>query len=606
MSAEDDSSDLSSLSSLSPAPSDIELDDPVEPKPKKGIQKYFPKAKEQPPKEASPPPRKRSSSPPHEYVLADNPDIALQFIVMFRSRFQDAFPKSLTHFGPQELERDVVEPIPGDRAEHFLCALLGLLLNRKQDVKPGHYGRALEDAVSSHKNQWAPAWEEKSPLSGGATFTSMNPTQRLTLLRYLILWSLSSSEVVKGLINQSYKQNRHEDDLNQPRSVQPWGSDGDKRRYFLVEGQDDTAFRVYRESNPAGTNRTWWSVAGTIDELKDLAEKLEIKDGGPKATKLAQKMFTAIPRFEAGEEKRKRRDYRQQRKEQFKRPEPGFSLYEGRTRGKKMKYTYSDDEDIFTTDSTTRRSTRNTGTHTPVETGPVTTASGRQIKAPTRLNPTTGSSAPGSVQGDASDVEKESSVGPTGRPRRTAAVNHGTSGWSENNRGPRREGTDDSDEESEAEFGDDEEDIDEHVPDESEDEEEFDEDEPMADDDLEGDANRSLVVKLSVTPPKLRNVLGSNLQAGNKLPTPSSDKGGVERGHSEAPNVEMEDAPAATPSKEPQATTQQSPVPDQDSAEHQEKISAAIHATSLAFRGSPEKTHAQPVHRPLDVGAKDE
>lgn len=54
---------------------------------------------------------------------------------MFRSRFTDALPKSLANFGPQELERDVVEPIPGDRAEHFLCALLGLLLNRKQDVK---------------------------------------------------------------------------------------------------------------------------------------------------------------------------------------------------------------------------------------------------------------------------------------------------------------------------------------------------------------------------------------------------------------------------------------------------------------------------------------
>jgi hypothetical protein len=81
MSAEDDSSDLSSLSSLSPAPSDIELEEPVkEPvaKSKKGIQKYFSKVKEQPAKEASPPPRKRSPSPPHEYVLADNPDIAVR------------------------------------------------------------------------------------------------------------------------------------------------------------------------------------------------------------------------------------------------------------------------------------------------------------------------------------------------------------------------------------------------------------------------------------------------------------------------------------------------------------------------------------------------
>jgi len=61
--------------------------------------------------------------------------LRLQFIVMFRARFAEAFPKSLANFGPQELERDVVEPIPGERVEHFLCALLSLLLNRKQDVK---------------------------------------------------------------------------------------------------------------------------------------------------------------------------------------------------------------------------------------------------------------------------------------------------------------------------------------------------------------------------------------------------------------------------------------------------------------------------------------
>lgn len=58
-----------------------------------------------------------------------------QFIVMFRSRFTEAFPKSLANFGPQELERAVVDSIPGEHGEHFLCALLGLLLNRKQDVK---------------------------------------------------------------------------------------------------------------------------------------------------------------------------------------------------------------------------------------------------------------------------------------------------------------------------------------------------------------------------------------------------------------------------------------------------------------------------------------
>lgn len=80
MTADDDSSDLSSLSSLSPVPSDVELDDNSDDattKSKSGILKFFPKLSEQPPKEPSPPPRKRSASPPHEYVLADNPDIAV-------------------------------------------------------------------------------------------------------------------------------------------------------------------------------------------------------------------------------------------------------------------------------------------------------------------------------------------------------------------------------------------------------------------------------------------------------------------------------------------------------------------------------------------------
>lgn len=54
---------------------------------------------------------------------------------MFRARFTETLPKSLPNFGPQELERDIVDSVPGDRVEHFLCALLGLLLNRKQDVK---------------------------------------------------------------------------------------------------------------------------------------------------------------------------------------------------------------------------------------------------------------------------------------------------------------------------------------------------------------------------------------------------------------------------------------------------------------------------------------
>lgn len=125
--------------------------------------------------------------------------------------------------------------------------------------------------------------------------------KQLTLLRTLVMWSLASSEIVRAIVTNSYKQSRHEDDLNQPLSVQQWGSDGDKRRYFLIEGLDDTHFRVYRESNPAALKRTWINVAGTIDELRDLAYKL-LDDGGQKARVLSGKMLQAIPRFEATEE----------------------------------------------------------------------------------------------------------------------------------------------------------------------------------------------------------------------------------------------------------------------------------------------------------------
>ncbi|KAI9877063.1 MAG: hypothetical protein M1830_004913 [Pleopsidium flavum] len=353
--------------------------------------------------------RKRPASPPHEYVLADNADIAVcphslccvssethyalwdlfalleanplvaQFITMFRSRFSDVFPKSLPHYGPQDIEKGVVDSVPGEQVERLLCALLGLVLNRKKDVERGHFQRALEEAVHAHESQWPSAWNFVNPLHGGRNFNTMDPAQRLTLLKALILWSLHSSEAVLAVIKESYKQQRHDDDLNQPLSVQPWGRDGDKRRYWLVEGQDDTHFRLYRESNPVLKHNTWRSVAGSIDELKGVAEQLG-EEGSQAARRLKERILLAMPRFEASEEKRKRRDYRNSRKAQFIRPEPGFSLYEGRTRGKRMRYTYSDDEEEGSDVTSNRRSTRNSGVSTPAEpSGPTFTASGRQI-----------------------------------------------------------------------------------------------------------------------------------------------------------------------------------------------------------------------------------
>ncbi|KAJ5653233.1 hypothetical protein N7490_000236 [Penicillium lividum] len=362
-------SDLSSLSSA--PPTDDEAAMAIDEKPV-GIAKYFRK-------ESETPPPKREPSPPHEYVLADNSRIA--FIVMFRARFHDAFPRNLPHFGPQDIEKGVEEPIPGEYIERLLCALLGLVLNRKKDVERNHYTRPLEEAIHTHQLQWPKAWEGKNPLHGGRSFTTMIPEERLELLRSLILWSLSSSEAIQAKVKESYKQARHDDDLNQPLSVQSWGRDSLKRRYWLIEGQDDTNFRLYRESNPALKHVSWWSVAGSIPEIQDLAEKLQ-QEKGTNSKKLAERIYNAIPRFEASEEKRKRRDYRLARKAAFTRPDPGFSMYEGRTRGKKSKYTYSEDEDIFSDDQPSRRSARNASSNVAApEPRSRFTASGRQIRS---------------------------------------------------------------------------------------------------------------------------------------------------------------------------------------------------------------------------------
>ena len=81
-------------------------------------------------------------------------------------------------------------------------------------------------------------------------------------------------------------------------------------------------------------------------------------------------------------QKRKRRDYRLARRAQFTRPEPGFSLYEGRTRGKRPRYTFSDDEGGDSDAISARRSTRQSGISTPAEPNvPTFTASGRQVKS---------------------------------------------------------------------------------------------------------------------------------------------------------------------------------------------------------------------------------
>ena len=54
---------------------------------------------------------------------------------MFRHRFADAFPKTVPNLGPQDVEYGVVESPPSEPIEQYLCALLGLVLNRQKPVE---------------------------------------------------------------------------------------------------------------------------------------------------------------------------------------------------------------------------------------------------------------------------------------------------------------------------------------------------------------------------------------------------------------------------------------------------------------------------------------
>jgi hypothetical protein len=79
--------------------------------------------------------------------FADVSRFPTQFIVMFRARFGEVFPKSLPHYGPQDIEKGVADSAPGDHVERLLCALVGLVLNRKKDVE---YDSPFAAAYSFH------------------------------------------------------------------------------------------------------------------------------------------------------------------------------------------------------------------------------------------------------------------------------------------------------------------------------------------------------------------------------------------------------------------------------------------------------------------------
>lgn len=251
-----------------------------------------------------------------------------------------------------------------------------------------------------------------------------------------------------------------------------------------------------------------------------------------------------------------------------------------------MKYTYSDEEDEVYSDATTsRRSTRNTGTHTPNE-GPVVTLSGRQVKS--RQGGTYGESilsgAHGPAENNGTSEEPEDGVDGA-RPRRAATTKTTSNGWATSKshiEGYNSVDEMDSDEDdaSEQDYGDDEEE-DDHLSLESDVEDP--DDLPDVIENLSdlADEKQSLVVKLPVkTPTPERKVPV-------KQNTPEFEKATATIEHQESVT-----APTPTP-KEPSISTGTTTTPINIPTNQ-------VPLSPLAFRGSPDKSRAfQPS---IDVG----
>jgi hypothetical protein len=248
----------------------------------------------------------------------------------------------------------------------------------------------------------------------------------------------------------------------------------------------------------------------------------------------------------------------------FTKLDPG--LYEGRTRGKRIKYTYSTDDDDGSEGPSTRRSTRQSGFSTPAESGPTFTASGRQVRSrvggaygETILSGrNTGRTTPafGTADGSASGEEQAEPITSGGRPRRSG-LRKEINGWAKG--GDHIAGynsVDEMDDEEEAtssgsdEYGADDDEVD--IASE-EDNEISDVDTDMDDADSSGPRkNKSLVVslrygRLSANESKLPNG-NASFAKNHQLPSSREEKGsGTKSCATSPPEEEMSDSITVKP-----------------------------------------------------------
>ncbi|KAK9238886.1 hypothetical protein V1525DRAFT_340462 [Lipomyces kononenkoae] len=333
------------------------------------------------------PPRKKFIVEPRSPTNA--PEISV--LVMFRAKFSELYD-GVPDLGPQDFEEGIVADKPTHDVDAFMCRTLSLVLNRKKYIEPGHSSRAIEEAISTHGSAYWGQHNHNGPFRGGYTFVTLDWNGRLEFLMALMHWSLISSDGVRKVLSNGYSGNRLEDDRNCELAVSPIGMDSERRRYYLVEGLNDTRFRLFRETNPRKRFVNWTSVASTHDELRRYIEELKESDTSRHGKALTEKLAAELPRLEAGEQKRKRQSYRTQRKQIQDETAAAVAefggMYRGRTRGKRVNYNAGEGEQeledyLEEEEGQGRRQGRiSTRRSSPTSAAVYTTASGRASRRP--------------------------------------------------------------------------------------------------------------------------------------------------------------------------------------------------------------------------------
>ena len=225
----------------------------------------------------------RELCPNQPEVLGDsvvyNPDVP--FIAIFLSKFSELFVDFPQALAPQDLEEGLVSETPSESVELLFRRLLRLVLNRKKEIEPGRYNSALSEV---HAQRVALGIGENFPQlnwkSKGNAFAELSWRDRAKMLHILAVWSLTSSELVRGILKNM------DDD-----QVKPWisGDEDGNHYYFLgfypyIDSLERTRFRLYRETNRLLSTVVWEPIASNSTEIiqflrSHVRPKSETQDG---------------------------------------------------------------------------------------------------------------------------------------------------------------------------------------------------------------------------------------------------------------------------------------------------------------------------------------